>query len=419
MDRDCVGEERLRRAQARVEVGGQVREEGRVGDHGPLFVRVCICLVEDALVDTEVAVDIVAVIEPAVAGVHEIGLVTGALVDLRQGVDRLADDAERGRVAGGDHIGLDAGEDIELRIGRARAKIADNDVAGPGPAGLRQHMEAVCRIFLLGVEEDVLVGEVGIRLAHDEDDIRADGGRFVNCVARRGKGLHVRAAVAVRLFHGIKIVIVQKTIGEAAEAEDLGDVRLAHLIAALVIKAGFLVHVRHGPAEAAEQHERARRADIPPGLSRADEMREDEAGGAAEHDGDEDGPVQVKRIFARGVHRLAQKLEIVGDEGVVAAVGLDQIDIRHQVDDQAAESCCCERVTRCAPAEQEHSADREAVEQKQHFIGPEHGKCFGKRAGLDGDDGERAQDARRRQHQNDARSLKLRACFCGSHNITP
>jgi len=148
-------------------------------------------------------------------------------------------------------------------------------------------------------------------------------------------------------------------------------------------------------------------------------MRKDKAGGAAEHDGDEDGPVQVKRIFACGVHRLAQKLEIVGDEGVVAAVGLDQIDIRHQVDDQAAESCCCERIARGTPAEQEHDADRETVEQKQHFIGPEHGKCFGKRAGLDGDDGERAQDARRRQHQNDAPSLKLRACFCGSHNITP
>ena len=74
-----------------------------------------------------------------------------------------------------------------------------------------------------------------------------------------------------------------------------------------------------------------------------------------------------------GGHRLAQKLEIVGDEGVVAAVGLDQIDIRHQVDDQAAESCCCERIARGTPAEQEHGTDRETIEQEQHFIGTEHG----------------------------------------------
>ena len=153
-----------------------------------------------------------------------------------------------------------------------------------------------------------------------------------------------------------------------AEAEDLGDVRLAHLIAALVVKAGLLVDIRHAPAEAAEQHERARRADIPARLRRADEMREDEAGGAAEHDGDQNGPVQVERIFARGVHRLAQKLEIVGDEGVVAAVGLDQIDIRHQVDDQAAESCCCERIARGTPAQQQDNADWEAVEQKEQLV---------------------------------------------------
>ena len=102
-------------------------------------------------------------------------------------------------------------------------------------------------------------------------------------------------------------------------------------------------------------------------------MREDEAGGAAQHDGDQNGPVQVERIFARGVHRLTQKLKIVGNEGVIAAVGLDQIDIGHQIDDQAAESRRGEGIAGCTPAEQEHGTDRETIEQEQHFIGTEHG----------------------------------------------
>ena len=119
-------------SQARIQLGDQMVGEGVVRDHRPLLIRLRVVLVKNALLHAKELINTVPVKKPAVARMHEQGRIARLLIVPRQCVDRLMHHAKGGYIGRRDHVCLNTGQNIKLRICRSRAEIAYGNMTAPG-----------------------------------------------------------------------------------------------------------------------------------------------------------------------------------------------------------------------------------------------------------------------------------------------
>ena len=226
LDAHAVGKQGRIPAQARIQLGDQMVGEGVVRDHRPLLICLRVVLVKDTLLHAEELINTVPVIEPAVAGMREQGRIARLLIVPRQCVDRLMHHAKGGNIRRRDHVCLNTGQNIKLRICRSRAEIAHGNMTAPGTRRIRQHVETVHRIVLLGVGKYVRIRQVTVGLAHQEEDIGLYRRLHIMLRVLIDQRLYLRFLISVRFFDRIQVIIVQKAVWEAAQTEHLRHIAL-------------------------------------------------------------------------------------------------------------------------------------------------------------------------------------------------
>ena len=167
------------------------------------------------------AVDVLAVIEPGVAGMVEGGAVAVRPEHPEQAVQIPVYHPHGGGGCDGQCIGLHSRQRIELRVSGASSEAGDHDVTGKGVGVLLQSVEVGQGIGFLRPVEHRLVGEVGKRLIHHEDyaDVLAQ--------PRLPAGLPTGSlgfGKALRPVHWIGSELVAETVGETKLVEHRGDI---------------------------------------------------------------------------------------------------------------------------------------------------------------------------------------------------
>ena len=346
--------------------GCQGLSEGPVGDVDPLqlLVRAGEVLQEAPILEAQVLVAAVPVIEPGLAGVHEPARIAERAEGPGQGGRALVDHPEGG--AGVVHAGgLNAGQNVELRVDGAGSEVGHDDVPRQGLTGFPDAVPEGQGILPLGIVEDGQIEKIREGLALDEYQVR---GRRLGTLPRRVvPGLGLGAVVALGRRNVVEPIVVQEAVEEAGLVEDCRDVvalQPGHGFGRLVIDVVGGIDREHGAREQTGQDQP--RGDPQPGPEPGLELeaqQEQDQGDPQEHE--EIGDMQVELIVPGGDDGFPQEAEIRRDQGILPALHLDQIDQGEQAQKQGARGARPEEIAQQGGQDPQQDQDREQIEDQQ------------------------------------------------------
>ena len=110
--------------------------------------------------------------------------------------------------------------------------------------------------------------------------------------------------------------------------------------------------------------------------------------------------MEIQLIIPHRIRSLPEQCTVRRDEGVVAAICLDQIDIGQQIYDQAADPGRRKCISGQAIAHNEDNTYRKNVQRNQQLILPKRHERIRQQSRLDRQHRQSKQYAGKREHQN-------------------